>query len=207
MSVQNDPRFLSPMGSRLARIGLEPKDAALGRYIEIDLRTPRPEPEEFAEYGEFDTFTVLNSSEIPRGAKVWLYFNLKSPEYRLPLQDVRIIDTIADRFYLQHDEPIDATLRIIIGGDLRAMNVVPKEQGSSDITGTVDITDRATRKLGEVSLPGVATEAKLEQVRQLVEALTNKDFATQTTLALILAELQTQTQLLTDIKTNTTPGP
>src|SRR5690606_33643044 len=105
MSVQNDPRFLSPMGSRLARIGLEPKDAALGRYIEIDLRTPRPEPEEFAEYGEFDTFTVLNSNEIPRGAKVWLYFNLKSPEYRLPLQDVRIIDTIADRFYLQHDEP------------------------------------------------------------------------------------------------------
>ena len=38
-------------------------------------------------------------------------------------------------------------------------------------------------------LAGVATEAKLEQARTLLDAISTKDFATQTTLAAVLAKL------------------
>ena len=62
----NDPRFLSPMGSRLKELGLDVKDVNVGRYIQIDLSKPRPEPEEFAEFGEFDTFVVLQMHYVFR---------------------------------------------------------------------------------------------------------------------------------------------
>src|SRR5690606_4165671 len=204
--ANNDPRFLSPMGSRLAELGLEVKDVNVGRYIQIDLSTPRPEPEEFAEYGEFDTFVVLNPHDLPDGAKLWVYFNTKRPESRIPLHHLSRVETVADRFYLQHEDAWEGvTLEILIGGDLRALIVDPRDKGSirvewtsidvtdrpdeelckihAEVTGELDVTDRPTRELGTVSVPGVAKEVTLEAVRSLLETLEGKDFATENTLA------------------------
>jgi hypothetical protein len=210
--MANDPRFLSPMGSRLRELGLDVKDVNVGRYIQIDLSEPRPEPEEFAEFGEFDTFVVLNPHELPADAKLWLYFNNKRPESRMPLHRLSRLETVADRFYLQHADSWEGvTLEVLIGGDLRALNVDPRDKGTvtlerayidvtdrpnrklgnvnAEVTGEVDITDRPTRELGSVSVPGVATELTLEEARTLLESLDGKDFATQSTLAAVLDKL------------------
>jgi hypothetical protein len=217
--MANDPRFLSPMGSRLRELGLDVKDVNVGRYIQIDLSEPRPEPEEFAEFGEFDTFVVLNPHELPADAKVWLYFNNKRPESRMPLHRLSRLETVADRFYLQHADSWEGvTLEVLIGGDLRALNVDPRDKGTvtlerayidvtdrpnrklgnvdAEVTGEVDITDRPTRELGSVSVPGVATEPTLEAVRSLLESLEDKDFATENTLATLVGkDFATQTTL------------
>ncbi len=181
MINKNDPRFLSPWGERLAELGLDVRDVCVGRYVQIDLSKPRKEPEEFAEFGEFDTFTVLNPDDVPPG--VWRYLNNKRPESRIPLHYLSRLETVADRFYLQHDEGWDdVVLHIILGGDLRALNVEPSKKGAVTIRGTVDVSDREDRELGIVSVPGVATELTLEAVRALLESLDGKDFATETKL-------------------------
>lgn len=210
MNSKNDSRFLSSWGPRLAELGLDVWDVNVGRYVQIDLSKPRKEPEEFAEFGEFDTFTVLNPHDIPEG--VWLYLNNKRPESRLPLHYVSRLETIADRFYLQHDDGWDGlVLHVILGGDLRALSVEPSSKGvvsiegtidvsdrperelgkvTAEFTGEVDITDRPTRELGSVSVPGVATELTLGAVRALLESLADKDFATEETLETVRALLE-----------------
>src|SRR5690606_28139143 len=163
-----------------------------------DLSKPRPEPEEFAEYGEFDTFTVLNPHEVPVG--VWLYLNNKRPESRMPLHYISRLDTIADRFYLQHDDGRDGvSLHIILSGDLRALSIEPSSKGVINIGGSIDVSDRSGRKLGVVSVEDGATEATLKRIRDDIGLLSATDFATQTTLEavralleVIYAELQTQ---------------
>ncbi len=135
--ASNDPRFLSPMGSRLAELGLDIHDVNVGRYIQIDLSKPRHEPEEFAEFGEFDTFVVLNPHDLPADAQLWVYFNNKRPESRMPLHRLSRLETVADRFYLQHSEGWEGvTLEVIIGGDLRALSVEPKDKGSINVSGS-----------------------------------------------------------------------
>src|SRR5690606_23250229 len=127
------------------------------------------------------------------------------PESRIPLHRLSRVETIADRFYLQHEDAWEGlTLEILIGGDLRALNVDPRDKGSirvegtsidvtdrpdrelgkvnAEVTGEIDITDRPTRELGTVSVPGVAKEVTLEAVRALLESLEGKDFATENTL-------------------------
>lgn len=214
----NDSRFPLSWGPRLAELGLDIRDVNVGRYIQIDLSKPRPEPEEFAEFGEFDTFTILNPYDVPKG--VWLYLNNKRPESRLPLHYISRLETVADRFYLQHDQGWEGvTLHIILGGDLRALSVDPSNKGVINIGGSIDITDRTGRKLGIVSVEDGATENTLRQIRDGIGSLTTVDFATETTLEtvrglleLIYTEMQTQTELLTelinlceDIKDNTDP--
>lgn len=57
-----------------------------------------------------------------------------------------------------------------------------------------------------VLLAGVATEAKLEQARVLLNTISTKDFATQTTLAAVLAKLgQLETEIQA-VKTNQLSG-
>lgn len=202
---KNDSRFLSPWGQRLAELGLEVKDVNVGRYVQIDMSHPRPEPEEFAEFGEFDTFTILNPHEVPVG--VWLYLNNKRPESRMPLHYISRLETVADRFYLQHDDGWDGvTLHIILGGDLRALSIEPSSKGVINIGGSIDVSDRSGRKLGIVSVEDGATEATLRRIRDDIGLLSATDFATQTTLEavralleVIYAELQTQTGLLDDL--------
>src|SRR5690606_26090448 len=108
------------MGEELARLGLRVEDVNVGRHIKIDLSTPRPVPEEFSEFGRFDTLTVLNASELTDGCEVWLYLNNDRPESRLPLHMINSLDTIADRFYIQHEDSIPCVLHLVIGADLRA---------------------------------------------------------------------------------------
>jgi hypothetical protein len=55
-------------------------------------------------------------------------------------------------------------------------------------------------------LSGVATEAKLEQARTLLNAISTKDFATQTTLAAVLAKLADLESELVTIKANQLSG-
>jgi len=55
-------------------------------------------------------------------------------------------------------------------------------------------------------LSGVATENKLEQARTLLEAISTKDFATQTTLAAVLAKLADLESELATIKANQLSG-
>ena len=55
-------------------------------------------------------------------------------------------------------------------------------------------------------LSGVATENKLEQARALLEAISTKDFATQTTLAAVLAKLADLESELATIKANQLSG-
>jgi hypothetical protein len=67
-----------------------------------------------------------------------------------------------------------------------------------DASGNV-VSPATEDKLEQVRqlLSGVATEAKLEQARVLLNAISNKDFATQATLAAVLAKLE---QLETEIQ-------
>ncbi len=67
-----------------------------------------------------------------------------------------------------------------------------------DASGNV-VSPATEDKLEQVRqlLSGVATETKLEQARTLLDAISTKDFATQTTLAAVLAKLE---QLETEIK-------
>src|SRR5690606_31598516 len=168
---------------------LEIRDVYAGRYVQIDLSRPRKEPEEFAEFGEFDTFTVLNPDDVPPG--VWLYLNNKRPESRIPLHYLSRLETVADRFYLQHDNGWDGvTLHIILGGDLRALSVEPNNKGTMTVKGTVDVSDREDRELGIVSVPGVATELTLEAVRAVLESLDGKDFATESKLEAVRVLLE-----------------
>ena len=55
-------------------------------------------------------------------------------------------------------------------------------------------------------LSGVATENKLEQARELLEAISGKDFATQTTLAAVVAKLADLESELANIKANQLSG-
>ena len=55
-------------------------------------------------------------------------------------------------------------------------------------------------------LAGVATENKLEQARTLLDAISTKDFATQTTLAAVLAKLADLESELATIKANQLSG-
>lgn len=192
-SNKNDSRFLSPWGQRLAELGLDVRDVNVGRYVQIDLSRPRPEPEEFAEFGEFDTLTVLNPHDVPVG--VWLYLNNKRPENRMPLHYISRLETIADRFYLQHDDGWDGvTLHIILGGDLRALSVEPSSKGVINIGGSIDVSDRSGRKLGIVSVEGGATETTLSRIRDDISSLATTDFATQTTLEGVRVFLATLAQ-------------
>jgi len=195
-----DSRFPLSWGQRLAELGLDIRDVNVGRYIQIDLSKPRPEPEEFAEFGEFDTLTVLNPYDVPKG--VWLYLNNKRPESRLPLHYISRLETLADRFYLQHDEGWEGvTLHIILGGDLRALSVDPSSKGVVTIAGTIDVSDREGRKLGTVSVVDGATETTLKQIRDGIGSLTTIDFATQATLETILGLLETLTQAYFETRT------
>jgi len=197
----NDSRFPLSWGPRLAELGLDIRDVNVGRYIQIDLSKPRPEPEEFAEFGEFDTFTVLNPYDVPKG--VWLYLNNKRPESRLPLHYISRLETVADRFYLQHDQGWEGvTLHIILGGDLRALSVDPSSKGVVTIAGTIDVSDREGRKLGIVSVADGATETTLRQIRDDVGSLSTVDFARQATLESVRGLLETLT--LTDFASQST---
>jgi hypothetical protein len=64
----------------------------------------------------------------------------------------------------------------------------------------------ATLEQVRALLSGVATENKLEQARTLLEAISTKDFATQTTLAAVLAKLADLESELTTIKANQLSG-
>ena len=55
-------------------------------------------------------------------------------------------------------------------------------------------------------LSGVATEAKLEQARVLLNAISNKDFATQATLAAVLAKLEQLETEIQAVKANQVSG-
>lgn len=199
MNSKNDSRFLSSWGQRLAELGLDVRDVNVGRYVQIDLSQPRPEPEEFAAFGEFDTFTVLNPHDVPNG--VWLYLNNKRPESRLPLHYVSRLETVADRFYLQHDDGWDGViLHIILGGDLRALSVEPSSKGVINIGGSIDVSDRTNRKLGIVSVDDGATETTLKRIRDDIALLGTTDFATQTTLENVRALLETLTQTESETK-------
>ena len=144
--------FPNPQATRLPK-GVSITDVATGRYLRIDLSSPRPEPEEFAFYGEFDTFTVLNPQAIPKGRKIWLYLNSKQPENMFPLHHLSRIETIASRFYLQHEFALPGVeLEILLGGDLRGLRVEPVSKGMFEITSAVEmvIQDDITRQLGTV---------------------------------------------------------
>jgi chromosome segregation ATPase len=64
----------------------------------------------------------------------------------------------------------------------------------------------ATLEQVRALLSGVATENKLEQARTLLEAISTKDFATQTTLAAVLAKLADLESELATIKANQLSG-
>jgi len=76
-----------------------------------------------------------------------------------------------------------------------------------DASGAV-ISPATEDKLEQVRqlLSGVATEAKLEQARMLLDAISTKDFATQTTLAAVLAKLADLESELVTIKANQLSG-
>src|SRR5690606_16175570 len=97
------------------------------------------------------------------------------PESRIPVHHISRLETVADRFYLQHEDSWEGvTLEILIGGDLRALSVEPRNMGSVKVDATdvkVDVTNRPTRELGSVSVPGVAKELTLEAVRALLASL------------------------------------
>src|SRR5690606_3754160 len=128
-----------------------------------------------------------------KGCEVWVYFNNKRPESRLPLHHISRVETVADRFYLQHNGSWEGvTLEIILGGDLRALSIEPNDKGVIRVEGNaLDIIDRPERELGhvtaevigEIKVTGGATETTLEAVRGLLEALVGKDFATENTLS------------------------
>jgi hypothetical protein len=76
-----------------------------------------------------------------------------------------------------------------------------------DASGAV-VSPATEDKLEQVRqlLSGVATEAKLEQARTLLDAISTKDFATQTTLAAVLAKLADLESELATIKANQLSG-
>jgi cytochrome c-type biogenesis protein CcmH/NrfF len=76
-----------------------------------------------------------------------------------------------------------------------------------DASGAV-VSPATEAKLEQVRalLSGVATENKLEQARTLLEAISTKDFATQTTLAAVLAKLADLESELATIKANQLSG-
>ena len=76
-----------------------------------------------------------------------------------------------------------------------------------DASGNI-ISPATEDKLEQVRqlLAGVATEAKLEQARTLLDAINTKDFATQTTLAAVLAKLADLESELATIKANQISG-
>src|SRR5690606_7320103 len=109
---------------------------------------------------------------------------------RMPLHYISRFETIADRFYLQHDDGWDGvTLHIILGGDLRALTVEPSSKGVINIGGSIDVSDRSGRKLGIVSVEDGATETTLRRIRDDIGLLSATDFATQTTLEAVRALL------------------
>ena len=76
-----------------------------------------------------------------------------------------------------------------------------------DASGNV-VSPATEDKLEQVRqlLAGVATENKLEQARTLLDAISTKDFATQTTLAAVLAKLADLENELATIKANQLSG-
>ena len=131
--MQNNNRFLDPQGQDLASMGLEPKDVTMGRYVEIDLSQAKTTPDEFAEFGRFDTFTLLNPQDLQNNL-VWVYFNSSSSINRMPLHQLSHIEVVADRFFIQTTQDMPGVvLRLIIGGDMRAFNVEPTAKGFSNI--------------------------------------------------------------------------
>lgn len=76
-----------------------------------------------------------------------------------------------------------------------------------DASGAV-VSPATEDKLEQVRqlLSGVATEAKLEQARVLLNAISNKDFATQATLAAVLAKLEQLETEIQAVKANQVSG-
>jgi len=76
-----------------------------------------------------------------------------------------------------------------------------------DASGNV-VSPATEDKLEQVRqlLAGVATENKLEQARTLLDAISTKDFATQTTLAAVLAKLEQLETEIQAVKANQVSG-
>lgn len=126
------------MQEELQAMGLDIKQVPPGRYIEIDLGVDRRTPEEFAEFGWFDVFTILNIREL-QGLEIFAYINTPSPIGRFPIQLLRGFKTIADRFYLEHRPYPGVKLKLALGGDMQGIAFDPSDQGTSNIEGEVHV--------------------------------------------------------------------
>lgn len=155
------------MQEELQSLGLDITQVPPGRYVEIDLGVDRREKEMFAEFGSFDTFTVLNSREL-NGLDVFIYLNTPSPIGRYPLELIRGISTIADRFYLEHRPYPGAKLKIILGGDLRALQIDPADQGSTNIDGSVSVDNMPLAQINAII-------QELEEIRSSINDKNNND--------------------------------
>lgn len=152
------------MQEELQSLGLDITQVPPGRYVEIDLGVDRREKEMFAEYGSFDTFTVLNSREL-KGLDIFIYLNTPSPVGRYPLELIKGITTIADRFYLEHRPYPDVKLKLILGGDLRALQVNPTDQGSTNIDGSVSVDN----------MPLVQINAIIQEMEEIRGSINDKN--------------------------------
>ena len=205
--------FLDSQEEELNRIGLEIYDVSPGRYLEIDLNIDRTEPQRVYPYGRFDTITVLNPQEIIEH-EIWIYINRPYLENRYPLNQISRMETKGNEIYLQH-EKINAKLKLLVGGDARAFKVDPINKDNS-VTDLGLLNDKAKniqdyteilKDNSEINTTNIGQiNVKQNAVIQNLEAISGKDFATQTTLAQVKSELELVKAELQAIKANQLSG-
>lgn len=149
-------RFAAPMAGVLKEFGRDPWHVDIGEPLRINLGVDRSTPEHFPQNGVIDTIAVLGSSRIPAGEEVWIRFREKGPWW--PLHEIGAFPSlITKEFWLMHD-PIqsggqDVEIWLALGRDMRVMSVSPRDQGTTNIGDSVDVSDRGARNLGQVTFP------------------------------------------------------
>jgi hypothetical protein len=146
-------------------------------------------------YNELALLVDVNGRPIPQ------YYDIVNDEFKplgtMPMQDAAVKAEL---------ELLKAELATIKANQTSGDQKVTLS-GTIDASGNV-VSPATEAKLEQVRelLSGVATENKLEQARTLLDAINTKDFATQTTLAATLTKLgQLETELAT-IKANQLSG-
>jgi chromosome segregation ATPase len=127
-----------------------------------------------------------------------------SPEDPVDVKDVNAADIKTKLEMVQSELAlVKAELQTIKTNQLSGDQKVTLKDASGAV-----VSPATEAKLEQVRalLSGVATENKLEQARALLAAISGKDFATQTTLAAVLAKLADLESELATIKANQLSG-
>ena len=147
-----DPRFKKPMGETLRELGLQEEDVTLGQHITIPTSNPPPSPTmptqedqayPLTQYNEFDALYVLNSIAIPAGEEVWLWINKFESANRLPLHQLKNIQTHINKAWIWWSNAFTDDLSLILGGDLLVFAL--EERVTTDAAQEITLQQLLTR--------------------------------------------------------------